>query len=99
MGMMLYPGVSFLRVEPSAYMLSFLHDRVLETCARYGISCLDLRDTFKTIEDWRSLEVSVFDAHPSALNNRLMTEAVLQTFGEAWKVGGRLKTGKSPGQK
>lgn len=91
MGIMLYPGTAFLRGQPDAYRLAFLHDRVLETCAEYGILCLDLRDTLKTVEDPRLLELSVFDAHPSALNNRLMTEAVFQTYKETWGVDSRLQ--------
>ena len=73
-------------------MLTFLHDRVFQICAGYGILCMDLRDTFKTVEDWRSLELSVFDNHPSALNNRLMTVAVFQTFKETWGIDAQLLT-------
>lgn len=87
MGIILFPRL--VAHDSGEYPLSFLHDRVLKTCAAYEIPCLDLRDEILSVADRGLVMVNRFDNHPSAYANRLMADAVFATFAEVWGIDGR----------
>ena len=62
------------------YPFSYLHERVLSRCAREGIQCLDLLDTFRPYlsrPDYQRLWVNRFDSHMGRLANRLAAERLV----------------------
>ena len=78
-GMILFP-----KLVPD-YPLGFLLDRVLDTCAEFGIRCLDMRETLAqhTEESWW---VNRFGAHPIAFVNRVAAEALMANLRRAETV-------------
>jgi len=86
MGIVLFPSIQ--KELGLSYPYAYLHDQVLNVCKREGISCIDLRDVFEPYEP-HALQVNQFDAHPSALANRLAANRILESFGVIW-MGGRV---------
>jgi hypothetical protein len=82
LGILLYPLVPDYR--DGHYTLGNLHDLILEVCSAYRIPCVDLRDPLFAVEEQSTLAVNRLDAHPSALANRIMTDAVLNAFEAQW---------------
>jgi hypothetical protein len=67
-----------------SYPFGYLHDRVLATCADYGMTCVDLRQDFAKVKDHRQLWASRFDHHASARANVIAAERILSTFAAKW---------------
>ena len=82
LGMLLYPRVPDYR--DGHYPHGYLHDHILRTCATHEITCVDLRDALFAVGDNAALAVNRLDAHPSALANRIMADAVLNAFEAQW---------------
>jgi hypothetical protein len=55
-----------------------LFARVLEVCEARSLPCLDLRPPLRTLPADAALVVSTYDAHPSALANHAVAEAMRQ---------------------
>jgi lysophospholipase L1-like esterase len=81
-GMLLYPRVPDYR--DGYYPHGYLHDHILRACAAHEIICVDLRDALFAVGDNAALAVNRLDAHPSALANRIMADAVLTAFEAHW---------------
>ncbi len=81
-GMLLYPRVPDYR--DGYYPHGYLHDHILTACTAHEITCVDLRDALFPVEDTTALAVNRLDAHPSALANRIMADAVLTAFEAHW---------------
>lgn len=74
-------------VQGTAYPYAFLHERVLAACAREGVPCIDLRETFEPYTargEHMKLWVNRFDPHMGALANRLAAARLLDAFGPSW---------------
>jgi GDSL-like Lipase/Acylhydrolase family len=81
-GMVLFPDTAAPIDE--RYPFGYLHDRVLATCAEYGLTCVDLRNDFAQVKDHRRLWASRLDHHPSAFANEIAAERILSTFAAKW---------------
>lgn len=83
LGIMLVPY--FTPINQGTYPYAYLHQRVLDVCAREGVPCTDLFDTFKSqMEDpqnYRSLWVNRFDPHMGPLANQMATDHLVKFFG------------------
>lgn len=66
------------------YALGFLLDRVIATCDKWEIQCVDLRPVFENVEPPRKLWVNIFDSHPGPFANKLAAQAVLSTYKPVW---------------
>lgn len=66
------------------YPLGFLLDRVMDTCQKRDIPCVDLRPVFDGITPTSRLWVNRFDSHPSSFANELVTTAILNRYRESW---------------
>ena len=66
------------------YPFAYLHDRVLETCAAEGITCVDLRKDFAAVKRRQSLWANTLDHHPSARANAIAAERILETYSGMW---------------
>ncbi len=99
MAMLLYP--EFISDLGPNYRLGYLIDRVLATCRRYDLTCIDLRPFFDGSMTMDQIIVSRVNIHPTRHINELATGRVLEVLGptfEALKPArGRAVTGVSPG--
>jgi hypothetical protein len=84
MGIILFPLLVDVEGDPAAYPLGFLIDRVLVTCSENEIVCLDLRPVFAPVTPTSDLWVNRYDKHPSAVANRLASDAIRERFGPIW---------------
>jgi hypothetical protein len=84
MGVVLFPLLVEVEGDPAEYPLGFLIDRVLVTCSEHGIVCLDLRPVFAPVTPTSDLWVNRYDKHPSAIANRLASDAIRERFGPLW---------------
>jgi hypothetical protein len=84
MGIVLFPLLVDVEGDPAAYPLGFLIDRVLVTCSEHGVVCLDLRTVFAPVSPTSNLWVNRYDKHPSAIANKLASDAILKKFGPIW---------------
>lgn len=66
------------------YPLGFLLDRVIATCSKRQIPCVDMRPVFATVTPASTLWVNRFDAHPGPLANALASQAVYDVFQPLW---------------
>ncbi|MDP1946735.1 MAG: SGNH/GDSL hydrolase family protein [Nitrospirota bacterium] len=86
---LLVPDLAPLGARP--YPFTSLHLNVLEWCRQEGVTCVDLFPVFEPyLRDSAKCEtlwVNRFDAHMSALANRLATTRLLEVFGPVWKAG------------
>ena len=81
-GIVLFPSFATPMRE---YTLGFLHERVLNTCTKRNIVCLDLRDTYMEYDSHiKALWANVFDPHPSELAHRLAAEKIVAAYGDQW---------------
>jgi hypothetical protein len=78
LGIVLFPALQ--QEQP----LGFLLNRVLKVCADQQIRCVDLRNTFASVDDSSTLWVNQFDHHPNRHANELAARAVLDAFGAEW---------------
>lgn len=62
-----------------------LIDRLLETCRREGIICVDLRPALAKVPDHGRLIVNRFDTHASAYANALATNEIAARLGPVWR--------------
>ncbi len=62
---------------------SFLIERVIDTCRREAIQCLDLRPILAKIPPSKRM-LHQFDAHPSPLTNEVAAKAILDVFSSSW---------------
>ncbi len=86
-GIVLFPDTGYQEGRPYPY--GYLHERVLDTCTRKQIPCLDLRDAlapYYNPHDSRRLRASRLDGHPSALVNRLAADRILEEFEPIWRT-------------
>jgi len=83
-GIVAYPDLNYDPGPNEAYALGFLIDRVMETCSKSKITCVDLRPTLIAVRPARRLWVNRFDDHPNRLANELAAEALLKQFHHAW---------------
>ena len=79
-GIVMFPSFA---LDLQDYQLKFLHDRVLDTCKKHNVDCLDLYSIYKDLPH-TSLWANPFDPHPSELAHTLAAEAILQHFGPLW---------------
>ena len=85
MGIVLFPLLVDVQGDPAAYPLGFLIDRVLVTCSEREIACLDLRHVFAPVTPTSDLWVNRYDKHPSAIANKLASDAIRDRFGPTWR--------------
>lgn len=71
---------------PDDYPLGFLLDRVMATCSKRQLPCVDMRPVFATVTPVDKLWVNRFDAHPGPLANALASQAVYDTFQPLWET-------------
>ena len=83
-GIVAYPDLGYDPGPNEPYALGFLIDRVMETCSKSQITCVDLRPTLITVRPARRLWVNRFDDHPNRMANELAVEAILKQFQHAW---------------
>jgi hypothetical protein len=81
-GILLFPDPADSLGEDYPYR--FLHDRVLETCVKEQIECVDLLPRLALVEDRRTLWASPLDSHPSGLANQIAAQEILATFARKW---------------
>lgn len=86
MGIVLYPQLTDVDGDPTAYPNGFVIDHVLGFCARAGLRCVDLRETFAAVRPASSLWASRLDSHPGRPANQLATDAILAAFGDQWSA-------------
>ena len=83
-GAVMFPAPDALGPHGSKYPFRYLHERVLATCAKQQVHCLDLLPAFSTIADPRTMWVSPFDAHPNAMANKRAALEILEQFRPIW---------------
>lgn len=76
--------VIFNQYHSQGNTLDFLINRVLEVCGEEAITCIDLRDVFAPYKGGRKLWANWGDMHPSPFAHGLVTDALMETFGEVW---------------
>ena len=85
-GVVLVPSMAPL--TPSGYAFGYLHDRVLSSCKRAGVTCVDLLNVFQPyLSDRRNVSklwVNKFDSHMSGFANQLAAAKLMEVFGPAW---------------
>jgi len=64
--------------------LDFLLEKTLGLCKEHSLRCLDTRGVLLPMQGDRKLWASRFDPHPSAYANQLVTDRLLETFGDMW---------------
>jgi hypothetical protein len=84
MGIVAYPELSYSDGSDETYALGFLIDRVLETCSKSHITCIDLRPTLGAVHPAERLWVNRLDHHPNRMANELAAQPILKQFGHAW---------------
>lgn len=78
------------------YTLGFLLDRVLATCHKWQIPCVDMRPVFASVAPTNTLWVNRFDTHPGPLANALASQAVYNTFQPLWSAGSAPDDSRQP---
>ncbi len=78
--------VIFNPYHSQSHRLDFLIYRVLEVCGEESIICLDLRDVFAPFNGDRRLWANWGDMHPSPFAHNLVTDALMEAFGEEWQL-------------
>jgi len=82
-GVVMFPNPDVLTA--SHYPLDFLHDRLQEMCRAEQVTCVDLREPFRTrFPSVRHIVVSPLDGHPSPAANAVAADELLKAFGPAW---------------
>lgn len=66
-----------------SFPYGFLIERVIKTCRRQEIQCLDLRSVLAGIPPGKRM-LHQFDAHPSPLTNEVAAEAIREVFNGKW---------------
>lgn len=89
MGIVLFPQLTDVDGDPAAYPNGFVIDHVLGFCARAGLRCVDLRETFADVRPASSLWASRLDSHPGRAANLMAVDAVLEAFGDEWSAAAR----------
>jgi lysophospholipase L1-like esterase len=84
-GAVLFPATDELGPHGTAYPFGYLHRGVQQTCAAEWVPCLDLLPMFSRFSDPRVTWVSLVDAHPNAMANRLAADEILQSFHSVWR--------------
>lgn len=64
--------------------LGFLHDRVLDECAREELACLDLSPVFERHAERQRLWASPLDPHPGPEAHRLAADSLMRGLGPSW---------------
>lgn len=82
-GIIVFPELTGNYLDGS-YALGFLLDRIIATCDKWKIQCVDLRSVFENVEPPSKLWVNIFDSHPGAFANALAAQAVFTTYKPAW---------------
>lgn len=84
MGIVLFPRFVETGGNIDNYPFGFLFDRVLGTCRKNAMRCVDMRSVLARITPVSELWVNKFDPHPSAFANNLAAEAILEGFTDQW---------------
>lgn len=84
LGIVMFPKLVNTSGDIAQYPFGYLFERVLDTCRKNNVRCLDLRPVFTNITPVSELWVNKFDHHPSAFANELAAEAILKTFSDQW---------------
>jgi len=66
------------------FRLDFLLERTLQLCQARKLRCLDTRTILLPHQGNIKLWASRLDPHPSAFANQLVTERLMETFGDVW---------------
>lgn len=66
------------------YPFGYLHQRVLDSCGKFELTCLDLRADFAAVRERRLLWANRLDHHPSALANQIAAQKILDTYAAKW---------------
>jgi len=78
----------FTPIHGREYPFLYLHQRVLATCDKEAIPCLDLLRTFAPYMNddtkYRELWVNKFDSHMGPAANRMAATELLNFFGAQW---------------
>ena len=84
-GVVIFPSMNFVEGLGENQPLSFLIERVLDSCRQESVPCLDLRSVFAYVAPASKLWANRLDSHPGPLANQLAAEAILEKFGNKWK--------------
>jgi lysophospholipase L1-like esterase len=83
----LFPDTGYQEGRPYPY--GYLHERVLESCKKKQIPCLDIMAVlapYYDLQEFRKLRASRLDGHPSAMVNQLAADRILEEFEPIWRT-------------
>ena len=79
LGIVMFPNCFHAEGGVEKFPFDFLFDRVIDTCHKNDIQCIDTRPEFAKA-NLKELWVNRFDQHPSVLANKIAADRIFQTY-------------------